>query len=351
MKIQKSTENKVCPAENQLEFGKYFTPHMFIAHYDAEVGWDEGQITPYAPLQMDPAAGVLHYGQAMFEGIKAFHQPDGNFAIFRPEFNAKRMQQGAERLCLPPPPTDLFINGISELMKIDKSWIPKSFGTAMYIRPTLIGVEGFLGVRPSKKALFYVILSPVGPYYKVDSPSIKIWVETKDLRAAPGGLGHTKAGANYAASLRAALSARGNGYSQVLWTDVTHQYVEEVGTMNVFFKIKDKIITPKLNGSILEGGTRECCIQILKEKGFVVDERAITLKEVGEAWRNGDLQEVFGTGTAAVVTPVDTLTSSLESWTLPKGYGPTAKMVYDEITSIQYGKVTDRMNWLYKPLQ
>lgn len=348
MKIQLSTENKQRPPEDQLEFGKYFTPHMFVAEYDATTGWDEGKITPYAPLQLDPAASVLHYGQALFEGVKAFHQVNGDVAIFRPMFNAQRLRRGAERLCLPLPPEQLFLSGLNELLKVDRNWMPQSKGTSMYIRPTLIGTEGFLGVRPSKKALFFIILSPVGRYYKQNEESVRIWVEKTDLRAAPGGLGDTKAGANYAASLRAALQAKSKGYAQVLWTDVTHKNIEEVGTMNVFFKIKDKTLTPALNGSILEGGTRSCCIELLKENGFTVEERAISLEEVREAWQKGELQEVFGTGTAAVITPVESLATDIEVWTMPKGFGPTAKWLFDQITAIQYGEVPDRHQWLIK---
>lgn len=346
MKITKATELKTIPEISELRFGKHFTDHMFFSHYSVDKGWDEGEITPYGPFQMDPAASVFHYGQALFEGIKAFLQKDGTIAVFRPEFNANRLREGAKRICLPEPPVELFINGIKELLKIDKRWMPAQKGNAMYIRPTLIGTEDFLGVRPSSKALFYTILSPVGRYYDTTSPSVKIWVEREDTRAAKGGLGAIKAGANYAASLRASHNANLKGYSQVLWTDTSSDYVEEVGTMNVFFKVGDKIITPALNGSILEGGTRGCCIQLLEDAGYNVEQRAISLKELHTYYSNGELKEIFGTGTAAVITPVDTLAFEDEEWTISEGFGPTAEWLFNEISDIQYGEKEDRFNWL-----
>lgn len=346
IQIQKTTQPRIRPPDDRLGFGQYFTDHIFVAEYSKDKGWDAGVVKPYGPLQIEPGASVLHYGQALFEGIKAFPQKNGGLAVFRAQFNAERMRAGAERLCLPLPPMDLFVNGIKEVLRVDADWMPKTRGTSMYIRPTLIGTEGFLGVRPSEKAMFFVLLSPVGRYYKEGANSVKIWIEREDLRAAPGGLGATKAGANYAASLRAALRAKERGYSQVLWTDVTHQYVEEVGTMNVFFKVGDKILTPALNGSILEGGTRQCCLDLLREKGYVVEERQVSLKELREAHARGELHEAFGTGTAAVVTPVESLAGATEEWTLQPGFGPVAQMLFDEITAIQYGDVPDRHGWL-----
>jgi len=344
--IQPSPPAKPRPRDDQLGFGQYFTDHMFVAHYQEGKGWDQGQIMPYGPFALDPASSVLHYGQALFEGIKAFSQKDGGIAIFRPHFNAERLRLGAQRLCLPPVPDATFVDGVKALVKKDANWMPKSRGTSLYIRPTLIGTEAFLGVRPSAEAMFFVILSPVGPYYNAGNDSISIWIEKEDLRAAPGGLGHTKAGANYAASIRAAQRAKSRGCSQVLWTDSTHNFVEEVGTMNLFFRINDKVLTPALNGSILGGGTRACCIEILKEGGVLVEERAISLLEIREAWSKGELLEVFGTGTAAVISPVDTLVNETEVWTLPKGFGTTARFLFDEITGMQYGDKADRFQWL-----
>lgn len=346
MSEQKKPAPKPRPSDEKLGFGQYFTDHMFVAEFEEGKGWSKGKIVPYAPFQIDPAASVLHYGQALFEGVKAFAQKDGSIKVFRPEFNADRMRMGAERLCLPQPPREFIVEGLKAALRADADWMPKTRGTSMYIRPTLIGTEGFLGVRPSRQAIFFVILSPVGRYYKEGSESVRIWIEKEDLRAAPGGLGHTKAGANYAASLRAALRAKDRGYAQVLWTDVTHKFVEEVGTMNVFFKIADKILTPALNGSILEGGTRRACLELLRDQGMTVEERAVSLDEIRAAWTAGTLQEVFGTGTAAVVTPVECLATTDEVWELSKGFGPTAKALYDRITAIQYGEQADQFGWL-----
>ncbi|MBX3017729.1 MAG: branched-chain amino acid aminotransferase [Bdellovibrionaceae bacterium] len=344
--VQKTSTPKTRPTDDKLGFGQYFTDHMFVAEYEEGKGWDAGKVVPYAPFQMDPAASVLHYGQALFEGVKAFPQKAGGIKVFRPDFNADRLRSGAERLCLPQPPKDLVVEGMKALLRADADWMPKARGTSMYVRPTLIGTEGFLGVRPSRKAIFFVILSPVGRYYKEGSESVRIWIEKEDLRAAPGGLGATKAGANYAASLRAALRAKDRGYAQVLWTDVTHKFVEEVGTMNVFFKLAGKVLTPALNGSILEGGTRRACLELLRADGLAVEERAVSLDEIRAAWKAGQLEEVFGTGTAAVVTPVECLASADEVWELPKGFGPTAKRLYERITSIQYGEAPDTFGWL-----
>lgn len=333
------------PDESALGFGRYFSDHLFISDYK-DGAWDGGRIIPYGPLAMDPASSVLHYGQALFEGLKAFPQKNGGIKVFRPKFNSKRMNFGAERLCLPEVPEELFVEGAKALLRIDADWMPKAAGTSIYLRPTLIGTEGFLGVRPSQEAKFFVIASPVGRYYKGDVASVKIWIETKDLRAAPGGLGATKAGANYAASLRAAWKAKDKGCAQVLWTDHTHQYVEEVGTMNVFFVMGKQVITPALNGSILEGGTRNCCIQLLRDQGFEVIERQITIAEIKAAAAKGEMQEAFGTGTAAVITPVESFSAEDGTWELGRGFGPVSKALFDEITAIQYGEKPDRYNWL-----
>lgn len=346
--VEKNANPKARPNVEKLGFGQYFTDHIFVADYEEGKGWHHPRVIPYGAFQIDPAASVLHYGQALFEGVKAFPQKDGSLAIFRPDFNAERLRFGAERVCLPLPPHELIVEGMKAVLAVDADWMPKVRGTSMYLRPTLIGTEGFLGVRPSRKATYFVILSPVGRYYKEGSSSVRIWIEKEDLRAAPGGLGNTKAGANYAASLRAALRAKDRGYSQVLWTDVTHQFVEEVGTMNVFFKVGNTVITPALNGSILEGGTRACTIQLLREKGIAVEERQVSLAELRTAWKNGELKEAFGTGTAAVITPVEAFATEGETWELEKGFGPTAQMLFDEISAIQYGEKPDRHGWLKK---
>lgn len=252
--IQKSKVLKPKPNVEKLGFGKFFSDHMFVSNYNHQFGWHNHQIRAYANLQIDPAASSLHYGQALFEGLKAFRQPNGEARIFRPEFNWLRMRAGADRLCMQSPTEELFMKGIQQLVKIDQDWIPEAEGASLYIRPTLIGTEGFLGVRPSEQYTFFVILSPVGSYYAEGVSPIKIWIEDKFTRAVNGGLGATKAAANYATSLRAAQEAKSKGYAQVLWLDSTKSYVEEVGTMNVFFVLDSEIVTPELDGTILERG-------------------------------------------------------------------------------------------------
>lgn len=346
--IQKSSNLRPKPSVQQLGFGKYFTDHMFVLKYTQAEGWNSPQIIPYQNLSLDPAATVLHYGQALFEGMKAFRQQNGSCVLFRPQFNWQRMTEGAERLCMQSPPKELWLQGLKELISIEKEWIPKEFGSSLYIRPTLIATEGFLGVRPAQEYLFYIICSPVGSYYSSGAQTpVKIWVEEEYVRAVPGGLGTTKAGANYACSLKASVEAKKQGYAQVLWLDGHHENIEEVGTMNVFFVIGNEVITPSLDGSILEGGTRQCVIQILKENGLNLIERKISIKELLQAYDKGLLKEAFGTGTAAVVTPIGELASKNFKINLGQDKpGPIAQLAYDKITSIQYGLAPDTYGWI-----
>ncbi len=340
-------KQKSIPASKDFGFGQHFTDHWFSAKYSAERGWHSAKVAPYGAIQMDPAASVLHYGQALFEGMKAFWQNNGTVALFRPDFNYQRLCDGSERLCLQPPPRDLFMQGIKGVVQADQRWIPKEDQCALYIRPTLIGTEGFLGVRPSREILFYVILSPVGTYYSTGSQPVKIWVEEKALRAAPGGLGATKAGANYAASLQAALEAKKRGYSQVLWLDVAHAGIEEVGTMNVFFVFNDEIVTPALNGSILPGGVRDSVLQLLREEGANVSERRVTIGEVLTRYKKGELREAFGTGTAAVISPIGELFYQGETIRINDlQWGPVSKKLYETISGIQRGRIKDRFGWM-----
>ncbi len=349
IEITKSKVFKSKPAVKELGFGKYFTDHMFVARYTKAMGWHRAEILPYGPFAIEPGASSLHYGQALFEGMKAFRQSGGDCVLFRPEFNWKRLCDGADRLCMKAPPKDLMLDGIRQLVSLERDWIPNEKGASLYIRPTLIGTESFLGVRPAEEYLFFVICSPVGSYYAEGSAPIKIWVEENYLRAAPGGLGATKAGANYAASLKAALEAKKRDYAQVLWLDVTHQYIEEVGTMNVFFVIGDEIITPSLDGSILPGGVRDCAISLIKKMNLKFSERKLSLKEVVEAHQSGKLKEVFGTGTAAVISPVGELSSSKFQMKINDSVkGPIATKLYDEITAIQYGEQPDSFGWVEK---
>lgn len=344
-----ATKLRQKPAAKDLGFGKFFSDHMFTVSYSKERGWTEPKVRPYEPLMLDPAASVLHYGQALFEGMKAFRQVDGRIALFRPEYNWTRLTRGAERLCMQAPSTDLMMQGLRQLIQIDRDWVPQERGTALYIRPTLIATEGFLGVRPAEKYLFFIILSPVGGYYAAGSEAVKIWVEDEDLRAAPGGLGETKAAANYAASLRAAVQAKKKGYSQVLWLDHLRKNVEEVGTMNVFFVLDGEIATPRLNGSILAGGTRDCAIQLLREMGHTVNEREVSFQEIRQGLSNGQLKEAFGTGTAAVVTPIGELAGRDFSLKVGSGgWGAISTELYKKLSAIQYGQEKDLHGWITK---
>lgn len=344
---QLSPTQKTLPASSSLGFGQHFTDHWFVARYTTDKGWFEARVEPYGKLSLDPAASVFHYGQALFEGMKAFRREDGSIWLFRPDFNVRRMAEGAQRLCLEAPPAQVFTEGLKKLVQIDQRWVPADEGSSLYIRPTLIGTEAFLGVRPSREVIFYILLSPVGSYYSGGSAPVKIWVEEKDLRAAPGGLGAVKAGANYAASLRAALAAREKGYSQVLWLDKDHEGIEEVGTMNVFFVMKDEVITPALNGSILGGGVRDSAIQLLRKKGHRVTERRITIRELNEAHQNGLVLEAFGTGTAAVITPIGEMCHGGHVMQFSRGQmGPVSKDLFDTITGIQRGRVADEFGWM-----
>lgn len=355
-KIQKTlTHNKkIKPAIEELGFGKHFTDHMLIVSYQNGL-WDTPQIKPYESLSLDPASSVLHYGQALFEGMKAFYLSERSqhntksLALFRPLYNWQRFNQGAVRLCMPPVPQDIFIEGIKELVRVDADWVPKAPNSSLYIRPTLIGTEAFLGVRPSQNYLFFTILSPVGSYYgNVASQGIKIWIEEDFIRAAPGGLGATKAAANYANSLFATQKAKEHHFAQVLWLDVNREFIEEVGTMNVFFVFKDRIITPDLHGTILAGSVRDCVIQLLKSWNQPIESRPLSLSEVIKAHEAHELVEVFGTGTAAVITSVDELhRKSGPPIVLPHdGMGPLAKKLFDTLTGIQRGTIVDSYQWL-----
>ena len=341
--------NQPLPPSKDLGFGKYFADHYFSTKFVRGKGWFDAKIEPYADFAIDPAACALHYGQALFEGLKAFRQDNGKITVFNPDFNWKRMAAGADRLCMEMPPLDLWDQGLHQLLAVCERFVPMDPGTALYIRPTLIATEGFLGVRPSNEYLFYIILSPVGAYYAEGRDPVRIWVEKEFVRAAPGGIGMTKAAANYAGSLKAALNAKAKNYSQVLWLDVTRTYVEEVGTMNVFFVFGSgknaEIATPSLDGTILEGGTRQASIQLLRDQGHKVVERKIAWKEIVDASNSGTLTEAFGTGTAAVISPIGQLDSEDHQLKMPPE-GPIATSLYNEITGIQYGRKPDRHGWL-----
>ena len=339
------------PSDAGLGFGKHFADHMFVMEWTSQRGWHDGRVVPYGPLALDPAASVLHYGQAMFEGLKAFRGRDGKVRLFRLERHCRRMAEGAPRLCMPPPDPELTQRAITELVRADQGWVPAAPGTALYIRPTMIASEAFLGVRPADRYTYFIISGPVGAYYEGGMKPVKIWVERKLVRASPGGLGAVKAGANYAASLLAAEAARKAGYAQVLWLDATeHRYLEEVGTMNLVLKLRGELVTPPLGGSILAGVTRDCVMTLARGWGLKVTERPISLDEVVAAHRDGGLEEVFGTGTAAVISPVGELAigpNPGDRLVINDGViGETARRLYDEITGIQYATRPDVHGWL-----
>ncbi len=350
IKITRAATLKEKPDSSTLVFGKNMTDHMFLADYDEGRGWHDPRIVPYAPLQIDPAAKVLHYAEEIFEGLKAYRTADGSIQLFRIKDNIDRMNKSADRLCLPRIPEDLAMAGIMELVKVEQDWVPSEKDTSLYIRPFMIGLDAALGVHSSKHVQFVVIVCPVGAYYPEGLNPVKIYVEDQDVRAVKGGTGMAKTGGNYAASLRAGDRAEKAGYSQVLWLDGVHRkYIEEVGSMNVMFKVAGKILTPDLNGSVLDGITRRSCIQLLKDWGYEVEERRISAEELFEAAENGTLEEAWGTGTAAVVSPIGELAMEDKKVTVSGGkIGPITQKLYDELTGIQWGRVADPHNWITK---
>ena len=347
IKIIKNENPKAKPDSNSLGFGKFFTDHMFIMDHDYENGWHNARIVPYGNLSLSPASTVLHYGEEIFEGMKAYLTEDGKIQLFRPYENARRMNASADRLCLPEIPEEDFVEAIKKLVEIDKEWIPTAKGTSLYIRPFMFGNDETLGVHTVHHSTFVIILSPVGSYYKEGLNPVKILIETEDVRAVRGGTGFAKCGGNYAASSRAGKKAEEKGYSQVLWLDgVERKYIEEVGAMNVMFKINGEVITPALLGSILPGITRKSCLEILKKEGIKATERLLSLEELTNAVENGTLEEAWGCGTAAVISPIGLIEVNGKKYEINNGnIGPVSQMLYDKITGIQTGKIKDEFNW------
>ncbi len=338
------------PDVNSLGFGKYFTDHMFIMQYKEGKGWFDPAIVPYAPISIEPSAMVFHYGQAVFEGLKAYKTVNGEVVLFRADQNFKRLNNSDNRMCIPEVDADFAIEALKELIKVDIDWIPEEPGTSLYVRPFIIATEPMLGVRASEDYLFMIILSPVGSYYPQGINPIDIFIEDDYVRAVRGGIGFTKSSANYAISLKAQVKAKELGYTQVLWLDgVEKKYIEEVGTTNVFFKIGGKLVTPELNGSILPGVTRDSVIKLVRSWGVEVEERKISIDEIYEAHKNGTLEEAFATGTAAVVSPIGSFLWKENSIVInDKKIGEFSQKLYDEITSIQYGKAEDKFGWVIK---
>jgi branched-chain amino acid aminotransferase len=336
--------------ESQLGFGRIFTDRMFIAEWKVGQGWVDARIEPYAPFQLDPACLVLHYAQEIFEGLKAYRWQDGTIALFRPEMNARRFNHSADRMCMPEVPEELFLKGVAELVKLEADWVPSAPGTSLYIRPTLIAVEPVLGVKPSDHYYFYVILSPVGAYYAAGFNPIKIMVEDRYVRAVAGGTGEAKTGGNYASSLKAGLEAKKKGFDQVLWLDgAERRYIEEVGAMNMLFAYGDTVVTAPLEGTILNGVTRNSVITLAAELGFKVEERRIDIDSLMADIKNGKITEAFGSGTAAVISPVGTLCYKGENVTIGDGgVGKLTRKLYDTLTGIQTGVIADKFDWVRK---
>ena len=351
IKIQKTAAPKAKPAAGQkLGFGKIFTDHMFVMNYTEGKGWHDPRVVPYENISLAPSAMVFHYGQEMFEGLKAYKGPDGQVYLFRPDMNAKRTNNTNDRLVIPQIPVEDFVQAVKAVVDVDRDWVPTEPGTSLYIRPFIIATDEFLGVAPSKTYLFMIILSPSGAYYESGLAPVGIWIEDEYVRAVRGGIGFAKTGGNYAASLIAQQKAHDAGYSQVLWLDgVDRKYIEEVGAMNIFFKISGKVVTPALNGSILPGITRNSVIELCKSWGYEVQERKISADELLQAQADGTLEEVFGTGTAAVISPVGKLRYKDDVMTINGGsIGPLSQKLYDTITGIQLGILPDDKGWRVK---
>ena len=347
IKYQLVKEKKAKPDPSTLGFGRIFTDHMFMMDYTPDKGWHDARIVPFGPLSIHPACTALHYGSEIFEGLKAYRRADGKVQLFRPTENIRRMNNSAERLCLPQIPEDMAFEILTTFVKTEQDWTPSAPGTSLYLRPFMFGNDETLGVHAVHHATFLIIASPVGSYYKEGINPVKIMIEDQDVRAVRGGTGYAKCGGNYAASNRAGARAEEKGYSQVLWLDgVERKYIEEVGAMNVMFKIGDEIVTPMLTGSILPGITRKSCIEVLKKEGYKVSERLLSVDELAQAMKDGTLDEAWGCGTAAVVSPIGELCYKDVKYTVNGGkIGKITQHLYDTLTGIQWGKIPDPFGW------
>lgn len=350
IRIEKAENMKQKPAIKGIPFGEYFTDHMFLMDYEAAKGWHDPRIVPYGDLSLSPASMVFHYAQEIFEGMKAYRSPNGEIRLFRPDENISRMNNSAERMCIPQIPEDIFLEGLKQLVALDKDWVPSEPETSLYIRPFVFATDAHLGVHASKTYLFLIIMCPVGSYYPEGLNPVRIMIEDNDVRAVRGGTGYTKCGGNYAASIRAGQKAEKQGYSQVLWLDgITRRNIEEVGAMNVMFKINGKIVTPELSGSVLPGITRKSCLELLKSWGYEVDEREFSVDELVKAAEDGTLEEAWGTGTAAVISPIGEISFEGKKHEIG-GFkiGELTQKLYDTLTGIQWGKLDDNFGWSVK---
>lgn len=348
LKVIKSTNLKEKPNQDSLGFGKKFTDHMFMMDYETGKGWHDARIVPYGPFTMPPSTTVFHYAQAIFEGLKAYRNPNGDIQLFRADENFKRMNRSAERICIPKFDQDFVLESLKELIKLDSDWVPSQPGTSLYIRPAIIATDEYIGIKASDTYKFFIIMCPVGAYYPEGFNPVKIWVTKDYVRAVPGGVGEAKTAGNYAASLYASEHAAKQGYTQVLWLDgIEKKYIEEVGSMNIFFVINDEIITPKLSGSILPGITRDTVMSVARKNGYKVKEERITIDAVMEAAKDKSLKEVFGSGTAAVISPVGEICYADEKVVVADGTtGAISADLFQKVTDIQYGRSEDPFGWI-----
>ncbi len=348
IKMQLTASPKEMPEEERLGFGKVFSDHMFVMEWEFGRGWQNARIVPFGYISLHPASTVLHYGEEIFEGLKAYRRADGGVQLFRPMENIKRMNRSAERMCLPTIDEEEFLEILKTFVKIEERWVPKTFGTSLYLRPFMFGNDESLGVHTPHHATFMLIASPSGSYYAEGINPVKIMIEDEDVRAVRGGTGYAKCGGNYAASTRAGERAAQKGYSQVLWLDgVERKYIEEVGAMNVMFKIAGEIITPALTGSILPGITRMSCLQVLRDRGYRVSERLLSIDELTRAMEEGTLEEAWGCGTAAVVSPIGQLCYKDQTYVINEGkIGDVTSELYDTLTGIQWGLREDPYGWI-----
>jgi len=354
IKVNKVPENELKPLfedPSKLGFGVNFTDHMFTMKWKTGKGWHDAKISKLAPFSLHPASIVFHYGQEIFEGLKAFASTDKkDVLVFRPDQNIKRFNRSASRLCMPNLDEGEMMDSIEQLVLTEKRWIPRHRGAALYIRPTMIGIQDALGVKASNEYIYFVILSPVGPYYPEGFKPIDLYVADEYVRAAPGGVGEAKCGGNYAASLLAGSQAKEKGFAQVLWLDgVERKYIEEVGAMNLFLVYGDKLVTPELNGSILPGITRASILELAKEEGLFVEEKAISIDDAVSDIAAGKLTEIFGSGTAASVSPVGSLNYKDKDYVVSdRQVGKVTTKLYNKLQGLQYGELEDKFNWVRK---
>lgn len=350
IKITRTTTPKEKTPSDKLGFGKVFSDHMFLMNYDEGQGWHDPRVVPYGPIELMPCANVLHYAQEIFEGLKAYRTAEGTVQLFRPTENIARMNNSAARMCIPHIPEDLYLEALKTIVTVDADWVPHEYGTSLYLRPFVIATDAVLGVHAGHHYLFCIICSPSGSYYAEGINPVKIMIESRDVRAVRGGTGFAKCGGNYAASIRAGERAEQNGYAQVLWLDGVHRkYIEEVGSMNVMFQVGDTVLTPELTGSVLPGITRKSCLELLKSWGLKVEERLITAQELFDAGADGTLKEAWGTGTAAVISPIGGLSYEGKEYEINHSQiGEVSQKLYDELTGIQWGKKPDPFGWTDK---